>query len=160
MIDTKCPTETLLDLIDLYTHHRTSTIVGLEYAVDTFIGIRIELNQEASSGEHPRYTRSRAQEAVTNGVQSPNGVTNPTKDKKDPRTPTSPNSDPSTTLKSPSSRSTNGTPNQGKSGVKDSTVRFMLDPKRARNEKAAVAKFFKVEEEEYEVEVESGRRRP
>ena len=34
----------------------------------------------------------------------------------------------------------------------------MLDPERARNEKVTVAEFFKVEEEEYEEEVERGRR--
>ena len=47
---------------------------------------------------------------------------------------------------------------QSKPGLRDGTVRFMLDPERARNEKAAVAEFFKVEEEEYEEEVERGRK--
>ena len=47
---------------------------------------------------------------------------------------------------------------QNKPGVREGTVRFMLDPERARNEKIAVGKYFKVEEEEYEEEVERGRR--
>lgn len=41
-----------------------------------------------------------------------------------------------------------------KPGLKEGTVRFMLDPQRAKDEKEAVKDFFKVEEEEYEVEVE------
>ena len=35
----------------------------------------------------------------------------------------------------------------------------MLDPERARDEKKIVAEYFKVEEEEYEVEVEREKRR-
>lgn len=51
--------------------------------------------------------------------------------------------------------SVTGTPVQGKPGLKDGTIRFMLDPKRARDEKHAVAEFFTMDEEEYEVEVEA-----
>ena len=40
-----------------------------------------------------------------------------------------------------------------KPGLKEGTVRFMLDPQRARDEKDAVKEFFRVEEEEVEVEV-------
>lgn len=55
---------------------------------------------------------------------------------------------------------TSPTANGGsKPGLKEGTVRFMLNPQRARDEKNAVAEFFKVEEEEYEVEVERERRR-
>src|SRR5882757_9977047 len=39
--------ETLLDLLELYTHHRTSTVVGPELPVDTFLEVRIPLNLEA-----------------------------------------------------------------------------------------------------------------
>ena len=53
----------------------------------------------------------------------------------------------------------NGTPSNGKPGLRDGTVRFILDPDRVRDEKNAVAEFFKEEEEEYEVEVERQRRR-
>lgn len=52
----------------------------------------------------------------------------------------------------------NGTTPQSKPGVREGTIRFMLDPERARKEKVAVAEFFSVEEEEYEEEVERGRR--
>ena len=46
-----------------------------------------------------------------------------------------------------------------RAGLKDGTVRFMLDPEMARDEKGVVEAYFKVEEEEYEVEVERERRR-
>lgn len=39
-------------------------------------------------------------------------------------------------------------------GLREGTVRFMLDPERARDEKQAVADFFRPEEEEVEIEVE------
>ena len=49
---------------------------------------------------------------------------------------------------------------QRKAGMKDgTTIRFMLEAERARDEKAAVAEYFKMEEEEYEVEIERERRR-
>ena len=59
-------------------------------------------------------------------------------------------------MKDITSPTTNGT---SKPGLKDGTVRFMLDPQRARDEKNSVGEFFKEEEEEYEVEVERARRR-
>ena len=46
---------------------------------------------------------------------------------------------------------------KGRAGVKDGTVRFMLDPERARDEKSVVSEYFHVEEEEYVVEVERRR---
>lgn len=46
-----------------------------------------------------------------------------------------------------------------KPGLKEGTVRFMLDPQRARDEKDHVAEFFELEEEEYEVEVPAQRAR-
>jgi CTD kinase subunit beta len=38
------------------------------------------------------------------------------------------------------------------------TVRFMLDGQRAEDEKKIIEEYFKVEEEEYEIEVEQRRR--
>ena len=61
--------------------------------------------------------------------------------------------------------STNGA-SSSKPGLKDGTVRFMLDPQRAKEEKGTVSEFFNLEEEEFEVEVpverpaERERRRP
>ncbi|KAL9011829.1 MAG: hypothetical protein Q9173_003361 [Seirophora scorigena] len=146
--------ETLLDLLDLYTHHRASTIVGQDHALEKFISIRIALNQEASAQHLARFTQSERQEALANGVTS-NGV----KEKKDTKGLTSPREVASPKdIRSPQPMgltSVTGTPVQGKPGLKDGTVRFMLDPKRARDETHTVAEFFRMDEEEYEVEVEA-----
>ena len=144
--------ETLLDLLDLYTQQRASTIVGQDYALETFIGIRIALNQEASANQYPRYFQSHKKRSVTNGAKAANG-TFESKAKKPHTTITSPRNE---TLRDITSPTANG---GSKPGLKDGTVRFMLNPQRARDEKIAVAEFFKVEEEEYEVEVERERRR-
>lgn len=155
-------TETLLDLLDLYTHHRAATVVGHEHVLDTFIGIRIALNQEASYNRYPRHTQNSKRKPFTNGIKATNGV----RDSKEAATRdgsrsfTSPRDELSKELRSPqSAASVNGASKQP--GLRDGTVRFMLDPERARDEKQAVAEFFRVEEEEYEVEVErsSGERR-
>ncbi|KAL8946911.1 MAG: hypothetical protein Q9222_006756 [Ikaeria aurantiellina] len=150
--------ETLLDLLDLYTHHRAFTIVGQDHALEKFISIRIALNQEASTKDIPRFTQSNHKKALTNGT-----TTNGVKDRKSPKGLTSPRDVMSPKdVKSPQSiglTSVAGTPVQGKPGLKEGTIRFMLDPERARDEKHTVAEFFKVDEEEYEVEVENDRRR-
>ncbi len=150
-------TETMLDLLDLYTHHRSSTIVGQEYAIETFISIRITLNQEATAQKYPRFTEGPVRKPDTNGVKATNGAS----DKKEVE---SPAEDPIKSMRSPQevvpTTSTGiGTPMQGKPGLRDGTVRFMLDPERVRDEKHAVAEFFKVEMEEYEVEVQREKRR-
>ncbi|KAI4216169.1 MAG: hypothetical protein LQ351_001669 [Letrouitia transgressa] len=151
--------ETLLDLLELYTHHRASTSVGHEHPVDKFISIRIELNEEASSEKYPRFTSSRRKKSSTNGASAANGIKG-SKDKaskmiNSPQDTTSPRD-----VKSPMGlTSINGTSVQGKPGIKEGTIRFMLDPERVRAEKDVVSQFFKVEEEEYMVEVEKDRRR-
>ena len=152
-----CDAETLLDLLDLYTHHRTSTIVGQDLALDIFIDTRIILNQEASSNNYPRYTHnSEKKKKPSNGTKATNGAN----DVKATKSPVSP-SDPlfkDTKLSSTMSPAAVAGP-KGRAGVKDGTIRFMLDPERAREEQKIVAEYFKVEEEEYEVEVENERRR-
>ena len=145
--------ETLLDLLDLYTHHRASTIVGQDHALETFINIRIALNQEASAHHYPRHFQSRKKRSFTNGAKEGNGSIDSTKAKKLHTPITSPRDE---AMKDISSPIANG---GSKPGLKDGTVRFMLNPQRARDEKNAVAAFFRVEEEEYEVEVERERRR-
>ncbi|MCJ1319100.1 RNA polymerase II C-terminal domain kinase beta subunit [Xylographa vitiligo] len=148
--------ETLLDLLDLYTHHRTLTTVGQEYPIETFIAIRITLNQEASTNEYPRYTNSVKKRSFTNGTKPANG----TKDTRSAKSPLSPQD----TLVSDGKSSVTLSPEAAagakvRAGLKEGTVRFMLDPERARDEKKIVAEYFKVEEEEYEVEVEREKRR-
>ncbi|ORY11036.1 cyclin-like protein [Clohesyomyces aquaticus] len=62
--------ETLLDLLDLYTHHRPLTAIGPLYSLETFISIRITLNQESTSSTLPRYTE------VSGSPSSPPAHTN------------------------------------------------------------------------------------
>ncbi|KAF2024649.1 cyclin-like protein [Setomelanomma holmii] len=137
--------ETLLDLLDLYTHHRGLTAVGPLYTLEAFINIRIGLNQEASDAKIPRYALYASEAtsdtpAGTNGAKLRNGL--------DPTSPLTPVT-PSTV--SPG----NAQPPTSAIGVRgqDGTVRFMLDAARARDERDEVEKYHKIEEEEYEVEV-------
>lgn len=135
--------ETLLDLLDLYTHHRTSTSIGPLYSLETFIDIRIRLNQEASAAKIPRYALY-ASEATTKGT---NGTTPKPRNGVDPTSPLTPATPGGI---SPSTGApTSATGIRGQNG----TVRFMLDAARANHERAEVDKYYKVEEEEYEVEV-------
>ncbi|KAF2262154.1 cyclin-like protein [Lojkania enalia] len=141
--------ETLLDLLDLYTHHRTSSTVGPLYPLDTFISIRITLNQEATAANLPRFTlyASEPVQQQMNGTPKPRNGIDPTS----PLTPLTPGT------VSPSQAPTSAIGIRGQNG----TVRFMLDPKRAQAETKEVEKYYKVEEEEYEVivNIEPERRR-
>ena len=130
--------------------------MGPEHAIEQFISIRITLNQEASAQEFPRFTETPRKKADANGVKITNGATG----HKDKKSVLSPRDDPIKSIRSPQEVvPVIGTPSSGKPGVRDGTVRFMLDPERVRGEKLAVAEYFKEEEEEYEVEVERERRR-
>ncbi|CAN9365768.1 unnamed protein product [Alternaria alternata] len=134
--------ETLLDLLDLYTHHRSATSVGPSYTLEHFINIRIGLNQEASAANIPRYSRYKSESvadagSTTNGAKPRNGI-----DPTSPFTPATPVAHSPAADQAPKSaigiRGQNG------------TVRFMLDAARAHDERAEVEKFHKLEEEEYE----------
>ena len=49
-------TETLLDLLDIYTSYRTSTALGPSIPLDTFLQVRIPLNNESARRKLPRFT--------------------------------------------------------------------------------------------------------
>jgi CTD kinase subunit beta len=141
--------ETLLDLLDLYTHHRMATNIGPLHSLETFISIRITLNQEADAQKIPRFTLYTSESphytkdpsTVLNGTTKPrNGI--------DPTSPLTP-ATPSTLSPKQTQPPTSAIGIRGQNG----TVRFMLDAARARDERAAVDKFHKIEEEEYDVEV-------
>lgn len=129
------PPETLVDLLDLYTHYRTNTLVGPEYPLDTFIQIRITLNQESTAQEYARYTEwheTSPRDAAVPNTKKPNGTPGNTNGTAATSTTVSPQ-----------------TPSSAPGKVdRDGTLRFMLDPQRAREEKNIVDRFFKVEEEE------------
>jgi len=144
--------EAMLDLLDLYTHFQKTTFIGPSYNLDKFISIRITLNQEADERKLARY--SDWKESKQNGVRG--NIKTP----KTPITPASPSdmrtngrdvTSPATPLSPRSSGSgRRGTGARGQEG----TVRFMLDGAQAKAEKAIVAEYFKVEYEDYEVEVD------
>ena len=133
-------------------------MVGQDHALEHFISIRITLNQEASANQYPRFTQG-PRKQVTNGIKATNGTIK-SKGGRESRSLSSPlDEQPKDQRDSSNLGITNGLTSHGKHGVKDGTVRFMLDPERARGEKRTVEEFFKVEEEEYEVEVEVERER-
>ena len=100
--------------------------------------------------------------ALVNGSRTINGTKEDAKQKKAAKSPTSPGD---VVMKDVALPITNGA-SATKPGLKDGTVRFMLDPQRALMEKETVAEFFDMEEEQYEIEVpverpaERERRRP
>ena len=145
--------ETLLDLLDLYTHFQKSSIIGPSHNIDKFIQLRIKLNQEIE--EDPILSRYTEQHEApkTNGFRS---------SIKTPKTPITPASPSDTRINgkdiaSPATLSPrssgSGRKNMGTRG-QDGTIRFMLDAEQAKQEKETVAEYFKVEYEEYEIEVE------
>jgi CTD kinase subunit beta len=131
----------MLDLLELYTHHRGSTSVGPDSPLDLFLTIRIPLNQEADSQRLPRFTYWKRSRSGSNGIRTSNG----SKDSKD--TPKD------TNLPNPMTP-TAAHAVKGKMGERgrDGTVRFILHPEQAREERTTVAEYFKVEMEEYEVD--------
>jgi len=133
-----------MDLLDLYTHHKQSTIVGPETPLDTFINVRITLNQEASASSLSRYTEwKEVQPTSANGVKPANNGLSP----QSPRQATT------SLISANATASSSPATTAGKRGL-EGTVRFMLDAGRAREEKAVVRRYYTTEEEEYEEEVE------
>lgn len=149
--------ESLLDLLELYTHNRNATSVGPDHAIDAFIAIRIALNKEATAGNLPRFTEfeeAAMDEPVPNG-NATNGV------KPSPVSPANPLTAPSTVQQSPAQQdSTTASPGVGSNtrnrttDRKDGTIRYMLDIERCTEEKDMVASYFKEEWEEYEEVIE------
>lgn len=143
--------EGMLDLLELYTHFQKATKLGSQYTIERFISIRIALNQEAEGLHLPRFGEWK--EAKANGAMK--GLKTP----KTPITPASPSevrfNGKAADVASPATLSPRsaGSGRRGGRG-QEGTVRFMLDGAQARNEKEAVAEYFKDEFEEYEVEVE------
>lgn len=132
--------ETVFDLLELYTHQRSSTAVGPQFPADRFLTVRIPLNKEAEAQSIPRHTNwlDRRKETKTNGFKAGIDALMPTKD--------APSVHPLTPVAANGER-----PKPGERG-RDGAVRFMLDPECADSEKAQVSQYFKVEMEEYEVE--------
>jgi CTD kinase subunit beta len=149
--------ETILDLLDLYTHFQKSTIVGPPHSIEKFLQIRLRLNQEVEQDSKLSRFTQQQESSKTNGFKL-NGKT-----PKTPVTPASPadmrvNGAPGTNGKdgtSPATMSPRSASSSRKAiGPKDGTVRFMLDAAEAKQENATVDEYYKVEYEEFEIEVE------
>lgn len=130
------PAETLVDLLDLYTHHRNSTLVGPENPLDTFIQIRITLNQESTAQQYARYTEWHETSPRDGAAPSSGGKAGGTPGNANGTAVTSTTGSPATPSSAP-----------GKVD-RDGTLRFMLDRQRAREERDVIDKFFRIEEEE------------
>ncbi|RKF53728.1 CTD kinase subunit beta [Golovinomyces cichoracearum] len=147
--------ETILDLLDLYTHFQKSSIIGPLHNIDKFIKIRIALNQELEQNHSlSRYT------GFHESIKS-NGV------KKTPITPITPGS-PSNVRKSGDSKRSPAilsprSEDSGRRGAvkgQDITIRFVLDVEQAKKEKKIVSEYFETKYEEIEVDVEEPMRPP
>lgn len=139
--------ETLLDLLDLYTHHTTSTILGTKYSLDDFLRIRLALNKECTDKSIPRHQTAPASAAshptingatlrVANGHPTPVSPPDGTANSNDP------------VIGQPI---VTGVPPLPEGG---GTLRFVLNPQLAAEEKSQVQKYFTEEWEEYDEEIE------
>ncbi|KAL3427518.1 C-type cyclin [Phlyctema vagabunda] len=144
--------ETIFDLLDLYTHFQKATTIGPLYTIESFIAIRIKLNQEMEEKKGTSRFTEMLESTKTNGHKAG-------KTPKTPKTPASP-SDARASAKevvSPATLSPRSA-GSGRRGMgvrgQEGTVRFMLDAEEAKKEKEIAAAFFKVEYEDYEIEVE------
>lgn len=130
--------ETMLDSLDLYTHHGTSSILGQKYSLDDFLRVRLQLNKECSEQGIARYTAApepAADRPVRNSTALSVANGHPT-----------PVSPPQTEAQQVAAAN-HGTP-------KEETLRFMLNPQLASDEKQEVQRYFVEEWEEYEEEIE------
>lgn len=133
--------ETILDALDLYTHHTLQTLLGSKYGLDDYLRIRLAFNKECSENSLPRFTLA----SPRDNDQEPNG--NTLRVQNGHPTPVSP---PQPDTRTQAQQQTNGQPPPEGSG----TFRFMLNPQLAADEKAEVQKYFVEEWEEYEEEIE------
>lgn len=157
-------TETMLDLLDLYIHHRSSTVVGPEYPLEAFLAIRIPLNKQSEDEGLPRFTHWRDSRLTSNKATNGTGLSpgpkhgkhNRGKGKgKDHRERDFDNAAPAAAAAGPPPNPlTPVSANGEKPGLsdrgRDGTVRFMLDVERAEAEKKVVSSYFRDTIEEVE----------
>jgi len=130
----------MFDILELYTHHRSSTSVGPHFPADRFLTVRIPLNQEASEQHIPRYANWMDRRHQLKDVGNAQNSTLPKDaDIQRPNHPLMPTA-------------ANGDRFRTSDRAKDAAVRFMLDHDIADCEKRQVAEYFRVEMEEYEVD--------
>ncbi|KAI5294704.1 RNA polymerase II C-terminal domain kinase beta subunit [Ascosphaera acerosa] len=173
--------ETMLDLLELYTHHRNVTTVGPEFNSEWFLRCTIPLNQECEERHIPRYAFSartrrdqsgdagggdgdgRAKAKDRDGPTLANGHDNHSPANATPRsasvvaTPRTPGSSSHRSHGMPANplmpKPAYDVPDKLPNGnARDGTLRYVLDPEEAKAEKETVAEYYDVKIEEYEVE--------
>lgn len=137
--------ETLLDALDLYTHNTGSTILGTKYSLDDFLRIRLALNKECSESNLPRYTVVQPPPSPDNA----NGTGSTLRVANGHPTPISPPQPGTQAPTQPNGSAAAHTVPEG-----GGTLRFMLDPVRATDERTEVNRYYTEEWEEYEEEIE------
>ncbi|KAF2161096.1 hypothetical protein M409DRAFT_69959 [Zasmidium cellare ATCC 36951] len=137
--------ETLLDALDLYTHNTGSTILGTKYSLDDLLRIRLAFNKECSDSSIARHTTVQPPPSPDNA----NGSANTLRVANGHPTPVSP---PQPGSQAPSQANGVGTSQPAPEG--GGTLRFMLDPQRATDERTQVNSYYTEEWEEYEEEIE------
>jgi CTD kinase subunit beta len=131
-----CILETMLDLLDVYTHFPKSTKLGNEFEMKKLMDIKIELNNYIEKQHYHRFETwcEKCKQEAPDVVHpiTPGSATSPAT---------------STSLSGGYS---------AKKTVKssESSIRFVFDPDEARKERDLVGEYFADEMEEYEVEVE------
>ncbi|TDZ28504.1 CTD kinase subunit beta [Colletotrichum sidae] len=124
--------ETMLDLLDLYTQHLKSTKLGNRFDLNTFIEVKIIINNEVDND--PALVRYAFWCNNCDGGEDEN-LSNGT-----------------SVLKNVSFFGSNSAKRNGRN--QDGTMRFVFDPEQARGERREVEAYYRDEYEEYEVEVE------
>ncbi|KAI1165108.1 hypothetical protein F5B18DRAFT_660675 [Nemania serpens] len=124
--------EVMLDVLDLYTDHARSTLLGQEINSQAFIDAKIKVNQQMEVAQIPRYQNFCTQ-CEREGFASPSST------------------DSGTSPASPAG--TNSTIKHGPKGF-DGTYRFLFDAEEVRREKAAYEEYTKDEWEEWKEEIE------
>lgn len=162
--------ETLLDLLDVYTSYRTSTALGPTLPLDAFINVRIPLNEESARRRLPRYTEyveserpRRADDGgygrgthnghLANGGNSGRSSKNTSPKDVSPGSLSVPGtggsgSTAATAASTHNQPAAGGAAGQGQNirqragdRGREGTVRFMLNPERDREERAAIAEY-------------------
>lgn len=124
--------EVMLDILDLYTDHSRSTLLGKTLSPQVFIELKIKVNQKTEAAGFPRY-QNFCVECEREGVRSPS-------------------SDGLATSPASPAR-TNSTIKRGSKGH-EGTFRFLFDAEEVRRETGAYEEHTKDEWEEWEEEVE------
>ncbi|KAF1811661.1 cyclin-like protein [Eremomyces bilateralis CBS 781.70] len=131
--------EILLDLIDLYQHHRNTTKWGQKYPPELWTSIQSSLESERAAANLPRYRLSPQEAenlAAARENREPRNFTNPGR-------PIGSQSQSAALMAAIGARSQTG------------TVRFLFNSEAAREEERVVSRFFEDVYEEVEVEIDS-----